>query len=560
MTRKNALDRRSLSLALGNTKRWWLTPTAAALVGLLGACAARQSVPPPPRTAAFEQTVASPVAKSERTEVQTAAGALKIEGNTNSTVAASSKPYSSERMDGVAPVPAPRLEPETRLPSPATYDPDQMPAYNSAKPPANAEPLSLEQVYLMALENDPVLRGAYSEMQAIGYGTTAARAGLLPNINIEGNYGRVNQNVVDSENAVYQQGRARWGENGYALTLTQPLFDLAAYQKWRQAQESERKEVASFAYAQQDLMLRTATAYLSILAAQDQIDLTAAERETTQKQMELVRVRYQSGQVTQVNVSEVQARLDVQEANYLLVSNEHADKQQALQEIIGYGDLALVPVRKNLTLNLPEPNNPDAWLQKSLEQNWSIRAAAASVAVAEKEVSVQQAGYYPNVNVKASSGRNDTGGSLFGGGSTIDDTRVSLNVNIPIFQGGYTYGMSHAAASRLNSAQTQLSLTRRKVQRQVFSSFRNIAVGIDRIKALQSSVTSFELALKLKQEGFSAGLNDNVSVLDATRNLYNAKRQEAEARYNFVLDTLKLKQAAGILSSADIVAISNSVL
>ena len=120
----------------------------------------------------------------------------------------------------------------------------------------------------------------------------AARAGLLPSVTGEANRSRVKQNVINSQNAVYQTGQANWNENGWALTLTQPILDLGAFHKWRQSQEAERKEVASYAYAQQDLMLRTATAYLSILAAQDQIELTEAERNTTQKQMELVRARY----------------------------------------------------------------------------------------------------------------------------------------------------------------------------------------------------------------------------------------------------------------------------
>ena len=164
-----------------------------------------------------------------------------------------------------------------------------MPAYNAAELPAQADPMTLDQVYMMALQNDPQLRGAYQELQAVGYGVMAARAGLLPSVTGEANRSRVKQNVINSQNAVYQTGQANWNENGWALTLTQPILDLGAFHKWRQAQEAERKEVASYAYAQQDLMLRTATAYLSILAAQDQIELTEAERNTTQKQMELVR-------------------------------------------------------------------------------------------------------------------------------------------------------------------------------------------------------------------------------------------------------------------------------
>ena len=318
--------------------------------------------------------------------------------------------------------------------------------------------------------------------------------------------------------------------------------------------------MASYAYAQQDLMLRTATAYLSILAAQDQIELTEAERNTTQKQMELVRARYHSGQETEVGVSEVQARLDLQAANTLLARHDYLDKQQGLQEIIGYGNVRLHRVRG------PAHGRATAQRRAGLAAH---RAGAELVDPRGlgrrgrgREGSIGAARrLLPSMALRASTGRNETGGSLFGGGSTVGDTRVTLNLSVPIFQSGYTYGMSHAAAaSRLGAASSELSLARRKVQRQVFSSFQNIVIGMDRIKALNSSVQSFELALRQKEEGFKAGLNDVVSVLDATRNLYNAKRQQAEAGYNFVLDGLKLKQAAGTLNAADIAAISQQIL
>ncbi|MEN5162547.1 TolC family outer membrane protein [Achromobacter kerstersii] len=537
-------------------------------MGMAG-CAAQKSAPAAkadtaPMSASGVATpgVATPATATAApaSGVQTESGTLKMGQRTPEQDSGFGKTTPSAQMDDVAPSPAPRFDETTVLPAPVSYLPQDNPAYNGAQLPDQTDPMTLDQVYMMALQNDPQLQGAYQELQAVGYGVTSARAGLLPSVTGEVNRSRVKQNVVDSENAVYQTGRANWAENGWALTLNQPIFELGAYHKWRQAQDAERKEVASYAYAQQDLMLRTATAYLSVLAAQDQVELTEAERRTTQKQMELVQARYHSGQETRVGLSEVQARLDIQDANTLLARNDYLDKQQAIQEIIGYGNLKLRPVRKDLPMTLPAPNDAQAWLRTALDQNWSIRAASAGVAVAEKEVAVQKAGYYPSVNLRASTGRNETGGSLFGGGSTVADTRFTVNLSVPIFQGGYTYGMSHAAASRLSAASSDLSLTRRKVQRQVFSSFQNIVIGVDRIRALNSSVESFELALKLKEEGFTAGLNDIVSVLDASRNLYNAKRQQAEAGYNFVLDGLKLKQAAGTLNAADIAAISQQIL
>lgn len=469
-------------------------------------------------------------------------------------------PYSAHALDDAEAAPTPRLHEtdDVALPSFVHAKVDQMPAYLSGFP--SSAPLTLESVYAMALDNDPQLRAAYDELQASGYGVVAARAGMLPHIYLDGGYSKVDQDIVESLNQVYGHGAASWTEHQYSLNLNQPVFDVGVFQKWRQAQDNERREVASYASAQQDLMLRTATAYLSILAALDQMELTEAEQAVTLKQKELAQARYDSGQETAVALSEVQARLDLQQANLLLAKNALLDRQQALHEIIGFGNVVLAPVRTRLDLVLPEPNDPALWLQQALAQNWSIRAAAAAVAVAEREVKVQKSGYYPNLNLRATHGRNDTGGSLFGGGSVVDDTRITLNFHVPLFQGGYTYGMSQAAVSRVSATQMQLSQARRAVHRQVHSAFYNIVTGIDRIQALRSSVKAFEQAQEMQSERFEYGLTDIVSVLDATRNLYNARRQEAEARYNYVLDSLKLKQAAGTLSDADIAAISRTVL
>ncbi|KAG1246594.1 hypothetical protein G6F65_020602 [Rhizopus arrhizus] len=137
-------------------------------------------------------------------------------------------------MDEVPPTPAPRFDENTVLPAPASYLAENMPAYNGAQLPDQSDPMTLDQVYMMALQNDPQLQGAYQELQAVGYGVMSARAGLLPSVSGEVNRSRVRQNVVDSENAVYQTGRANWAENGWALTLNQPIFELGAYHKWRQ--------------------------------------------------------------------------------------------------------------------------------------------------------------------------------------------------------------------------------------------------------------------------------------------------------------------------------------
>ena len=412
---------------------------------------------------------------------------------------------------------------------------------------------------MMALQNDPQLRGAYQELQAVGYGVMAARAGLLPSVTGEANRSRVKQNVINSQNAVYQTGQANWNENGWALTLTQPILDLGAFHKWRQSQEAERKEVASYAYAQQDLMLRTATAYLSILAAQDQIELTEAERNTTQKQMELVRARYRSGQETEVGVSEVQARLDLQAANTLLARHDYLDKQQGLQEIIGYGNVRLHRVRRTC----PWPCHSPTTCRSGCAPRWSRTGRSARP---------RPPWPWPRRKYRCSAPATTEHGA-----ARLD--RPQRDRRQPVRRRQHRRRHPRHAEPERAHLPERLHLRHEPCRRQPAGrglvrtqpgAPQGAAPGVFLVpehrhrhgphQGAEQLGAVVRAGAQAKEEGFKAGLNDVVSVLDATRNLYNAKRQQAEAGYNFVLDGLKLKQAAGTLNAADIAAISQQIL
>ena len=198
-------------------------------------------------------------------------------------------------------------------------------------------------------------------------------------------------------------------------------------------------------------------------------------------------------------MSEVQARLDLQAANTLLARHDYLDKQQGLQEIIGYGNVRLHRVRKDLPMAVPQPNDVQVWLRTALEQNWSIRAASAAVAVAEKEVSVQRAGYYRAWRCALDRPQRDRRQPVRRRQHRRRHPRHAEPERAHLPERLHLRHEPCPPASRLGAASSELSLARRKVQRQVFS-FQNIVIGMDRIKALNSSVQSFELALRQRKK------------------------------------------------------------
>lgn len=415
----------------------------------------------------------------------------------------------------------------------------------------------LLQVYALAKENDPVLHAARLEYEAVAYGVEEARAGLLPSLGINYTKTKIRQDILSSDNAVFAVGSASYPQSNLGLTLAQPVFRLGAWFRLDQAHASERVAAAVYASAEQDLILRVATSYLDILSAQNALSFSQAERDSIQNQLILARKKFESGQATMVSLSDAQARAALNESNIIFLENELADKVQALREITGTEINQLRPLEENFRLMLPEPLDLNSWLTGAQDNNTGIRTKFEAIEVARDEIKKQQAAYAPTLDLTYNIDKNNTGGSLFGGGSDVKTNNIALRLNIPIFDGGVTHAVSHAAAKRHEESKDALDKEKRQVERATRYAYNGIVGGVQRVAALEKSVESLEQARSLKEEGYKSGLGTLLGVLDAERDLYAAKRDAAQARYNYVLNRLKLKQAIGALTDQDLVVISD---
>jgi len=253
------------------------------------------------------------------------------------------------------------------------------------------------------------------------------------------------------------------------------------------------------------------------------------------------------------NLHDAKARFAVKDADVVAAQNDLDDKLQALREIAGKVFTRLKPLRDAIPLDQPEPNNMDHWVEKALSQNLLLEARRQAVEVAQQEIGRQQAGHYPVVDLVATQNRKDTGGSLFGGGSNVETSDIMVRLSIPIYSGGLISG---EAMKRYDGAREDLERDARQTERQTRAAFQGVTGGVSRVQALAQGVTSAESARELKVEGYKSGLETILQVLDAERDLYAAKRDSARARYDFLLNRLRLKQAVGTLSEADLDAIN----
>lgn len=415
----------------------------------------------------------------------------------------------------------------------------------------------LLQVYGLAKDNDPILRAARFEYEAVQYGIMEARAGLLPTVGLNYTNTKTKQDILSSDNAVFAVGSTSYPQKDLGVTLTQPIFRLGAWFRLDQARSAERVAAAVFATAEQDLIIRVASTYLGILAAQNALNFAQAERDSIQNQLVLAHHKYESGQATIVSLNDADARAALNESNILLLENELNDKVQAMREITSTEISSPKPISEQFLLTLPEPLDLNSWLSAAQDKNSGIIMRTEAVEVARQEIKKQQAAYGPTLDLTYSTDKNNTGGSLFGGGSQVKTNNVMLRLNMPIFDGGVTYAVSHAAAKRHEEAKEELDREKRLVDRQARFAYHGIVGGVQRIAALQKSVHSLESARGLKEEGYRAGLGSLLGVLDAERDLYAARRDAEQARYDYVLNRLKLKHAVGALTEQDLLLISD---
>ena len=320
--------------------------------------------------------------------------------------------------------------------------------------------------------------------------------------------------------------------------------------KDQQLQVAKAQAEFDFQQVQQDLILRSGQAYFDLLDASDSLTFARAEKKAIGQQLNQTRQRFNVGLTAITDVHEAQARYDQSVANEIQADNTLAIAKEALRELMGKAPGALALLSEKMPLAVPEPEDIAAWVQHAQDRNLTLLSTQKAVEAARASISIARGGHVPTLDLIASHDYTDSSGSIFSEKST--ETSVGVKLNVPLFSGGAVSSATRQATYAHQAALENLEQVRRATERQARNAYLTVVASISSVKALKQALASSSTALEATRAGFEVGTRTAVDVLDSQQALYLARRNYARARYNYIIETFRLKQAAGSLSENDL--------
>jgi len=416
--------------------------------------------------------------------------------------------------------------------------------------------LDFLQAYEQAQKTDPQILTAEYEYQAIEQRVPQARAALLPTVNFDAFINESSEEVSNSTLPSQPNGTQDYSVDGFTLSLQQSLYNHAYYMRLGQADMALAAAVAQRDAARQGLIIRVAQAYYNVLAAQDNVKFTQAEKEAIALQLEQSKKRFDVGLIAITDVRESQAQYDVSVAQALQAENNLANAREVLRSLIGAEPENLAPLLDEVPLLMPQPENIDEWVKTANENNLSLKAAQYSLDAAQKNTRAERAGHYPSLSLNAQYEDVSTDADTAGAYDSTT-TSVGVNLNVPIYSGGLTNARTKEAVARTEQARAQRDLAQRETVRSSRDSYLGVTTSIAQVNAYKQALISTQTAHEATKAGYSVGTRTAVDVLAALREQYRAERDYAQSRYNYIINVLRLKQSAGILNREDVVQVND---
>jgi len=408
----------------------------------------------------------------------------------------------------------------------------------------------LLDTYQLAKQNDPQLAAAEANYLATSETRSLSRAGVLPNINLSVNASR-NADDTTYLNPLFDK-KTSYNNYGYRLELRQTLYRRDNFLQLDEADTRILQAETEFQAAEQGLILRLARAYFDVLAAQDNLHFSRAEKEAIARQLEQTRQRFEVGLTAITDVHEAQARYDLVNAQEIEAQFRLDDRREVLREITGQYLQQPATLRKQTPLPAPEPADPNAWNKLALEQNPALRVARLTSRLAALQVKRSRSGHQPTLDLALTHNYSK-------GGSFVDEVTsnsIGLQFNLPLYSGGGTSAAVRQSQHQHDAARQNLEQQHRATEAGTRTAYRSVTASIVRVQALKQAVISNQSALDATEAGYEVGTRTSVDVLNARRELFRAQRDYAQSRYDYILGSLALKDAAGMLSDDDLAQIN----
>jgi outer membrane protein len=424
--------------------------------------------------------------------------------------------------------------------------------------PAAAE--DLLQVYRDAQRYDAVYTGARYTLEAGRERIPQARALLLPSLNVSASAAAVRIEQESNNQLLAPDFVRSPTTRAYTFSLSQPVYRPQNYAQWQQADFQVRQAEATFGQAAQDLTLRVAQAYFDIQAAQDTLMLVGAQKAAISEQLAQAKRNFEVGTATITDTHEAQARHDLIVAQEIVAQNDLESKRRALQSITGKEYTQLKPLRSDVRMSPPAPSDMQSWVDIAEKQAYPVLAQEAATEVAQIEIRRASAGHRPTVDIVGSYANAwDTGSQQTAIGRDVTTSQIGIQLAVPIYQGGAISSREREAAANFLKARQDLENARRVAALNTRQAYLAVINGIAQISALEQALTSSQSALDSNRLGYEVGVRINIDVLNAQQQVFSTRRDLAVARYNAIINHMRLKAASGTLREEDLEAANRAL-
>ena len=416
----------------------------------------------------------------------------------------------------------------------------------------SAQAQSLMSLYETARGYDAAYKAAQSQYTANLSKGDQAKALLLPTIGLSANVNKTDVELLAAAQTVTSQSKAA------TLSASQPLYRPANFATYQQGMRQLELASVQLKAAEQDLMVRLSQAYFDVLVSRESLDFVKAQKVAVAEQLAAAKRNFEVGTSTITDTREAQARYDLVLAQEIAADNDLRIKRLALNQLVGLNNIEPKSLSSNAKLSGPDIQSLEQWVQQSAEQNPSVIQSRAALEIAKLETSKAEAGHKPTLDLVAgyTPTRYKNGKGINSSQIDSNANSVTLSFNMPLFAGFSTQNRIKETVALEDKARSDLDAAERNVAQATRSAFFGLQSGLGQVNALQAAEASSQSALDANKLGYQVGVRINIDVLNSQSQLFQTKRDLAKARYDVLLGQLKLRQAAGTLTEADLASIN----
>ena len=450
---------------------------------------------------------------------------------------------------------------------------------------AQTQLVDLIQLYQEAAFSDPVLNAARFNYQASKELFWQGLSLLLPQANATPTGTRYYQHGASATNVSSSPGNSRvFDQKSYTVTLTQPVFNVSALEAFKQGDLNTKIADMRFYLAQQDLIIRVSQAYFDALTSQDNVALYQNKKGLIKQQLDIAQAKFDAGLATIVDVNTAQAALDLANSQEIAAQADLIVKRGVLEQLVGrpVGPLKPLvkeakidgvlkdprsknkdgkgnPIAETVNPQLPPGQTIDDWINQAEAANFNVLATQLTVSLAESTYRAAQALNYPSVNLVGTSGYNTSNGtpnSYTPSNTNVYNNTIALQMTIPLVSGGFSSSVIRQSATLVDQAKANYDNARRTAAQSTRTAFTGFYGGLASVKAFEAAERSSSSALESSKLGFQVGTLINIDVLIALDTLITTRSQLQQARYNTILNAIKLKAHAAALTDEDLISIN----